>query len=181
MWMSGAATERVTSATMQRPFGSWPIVNATAERSSCIVPRAPSGPEAWWPPSGCWSAASRRKMRTLNCLATAGRHHKIRRRYGAVGKWQGVAVIDRFFGALKAEYAKRWMLFLPTRRIEEHLKRYVLWHGRHRPHQGLGGRTPDEVFFARRNRVPRETIRGLRLTHLAGDRRLPVYQRGVAA
>ena len=109
------------------------------------------------------------------------RRQKIRRRYGAVGKWQSVAVIDRFFGALKAEYAKRWMLFLPTGRIEDHLKRYVLWHGRHRPHQGLGGRTPDEVFFARRNRVPRERIRGLRLTHLAGDRRLPVYQRVVAA
>lgn len=95
----------------------------------------------------------------------------IRRRYGAVGKWQAVAVIDRFFGSLKREYATRWLLLVPLKQINASLERYSTSYARHRPHQGLQGLTPDEVFYDRRRRsVTENRIKGLRLVHSAGDR-----------
>jgi putative transposase len=100
----------------------------------------------------------------------------VSRRYGAVARWQSVAVIDRFFGALKAEYAFRWLLLLPVARVNQVLHGYVLWHARHRPHQGLGGRTPEEVFHGRRRATPEGQVVGVRLTYLKGDDRLPVYR-----
>jgi putative transposase len=110
------------------------------------------------------------------------RRHGIRHRYGAVGRWQHVAIIDRFFGSLKREYASRWLLLLPLKYINAGLNRYAAWFSRHRPHQGLQGRTPEEVFYGRRPRSTGETcITGLRLTHYRRDRNLPIYQRLKAA
>ena len=104
------------------------------------------------------------------------------RRYGAVDRWQSVAVIDRFFGALKSEYATRWIPLLPMGRINEALERYSLWHGRYRPHQRLDGRTPNEFFFHRRRRqVPERLIRDIRTVNVQGVSRLPVYRRVLAA
>lgn len=52
---------------------------------------------------------------------------------------------------------------------------------RHRPHQGLDGRTPDEVFSGRRRKKPSGKLLDLSLGHLSGDARLPVYRRKLAA
>ena len=109
------------------------------------------------------------------------KRHGILRRYGAVGRFQSVAIIDRTFGSIKREYAGRWILLLPVRLINEGLSRYAAWHSHHRPHQGLEGRTPAEAFRHRlRRRDDRELI-DVRLVHQGGDRRLPIYRRVLAA
>ena len=108
--------------------------------------------------------------------------HGMLRRYGAVAKFQSVAIIDRPFGGIKREYAGRWMLLLPIRLINEGLQRYAQWHSQSRPHQGLGGRTPAEIFDRRRRRCPDgRRLVDLRLVHHRGDARLPVYRRVLAA
>lgn len=119
---------------------------------------------------------------TANLFTQYLKRQKIRRRYGAVGKFQSVAIIDRFHESLKREYTGQWILLLPTRKINEAIQRYIFWHGRYRPHQGLGGATPDELFSPRPKRcLQEEPIQGLRLTHVDGDRKLPIYQRRMAA
>jgi len=118
---------------------------------------------------------------TAAALSAFLRRRRILRRYGAVARWQSVAVIDRFFLSLKREYASRWLLFLPIDRVNAALHRYTAWFGKHRPHQGLAGRTPDEVFYRRRRRLPAGHLTEVRLTHLRGDSKLPVYRRLRAA
>jgi putative transposase len=105
----------------------------------------------------------------------------VRRRYGAVARWQSVAVIDRFFESLKHEYASRWMVLLPLRRVNDALHRYTEWFSRHRPHQGLDGATPDEVYFRRRRGLRAGRLRDVKLTYWRGDPKLPVYRRVLAA
>ena len=103
------------------------------------------------------------------------------RRYGAVARWQSVAVIDRFFKSFKGEYASRWFVLQPLARINDALHRYVRWFSIHRPHQGIGGRAPDEVYFRRSRRHRVAAIRDVRLTHFRDDPKLPVYRRVLAA
>ena len=74
--------------------------------------------------------------------------------------------------------------------MREELRRYVIWHNEHRPHQALGGRTPAEVhdnvehtqrFFEPRPRWPIadtsvRRVEGLevRVCFLDGARHLPI-------
>ena len=110
------------------------------------------------------------------------KRHGILRRYGAVARPQSVSIVDRTFGSLKRECAGRWILLLPLTAINAAVARYAVWHARFRPHQGLGGLTPDEVFSGRRRRRPREgELHDVRRTLFRGDERLPIYRRVLAA
>ena len=66
-------------------------------------------------------------------------------------------MIERFFLSLKNECLR--VLLVPYRREEvmRELNRYGEWYNGFRPHTTLGGRTPDEVYHAKRpaNRSPR--------------------------
>ncbi len=67
-------------------------------------------------------------------------------RFGAIGKSGSIAIIERFFHALKDEMLRKLSIVplrLPAMRRE--VAAYVLWYQTHRPHQSLGGRTPSEV------------------------------------
>lgn len=74
------------------------------------------------------------------------RQHKIRPRFGAIGKHGSIAVIERAQRSLKE--ALRWT-FIPTRRNNMHTEMTILlgWYNQHRPHMALAGKTPDEVYF----------------------------------
>jgi len=86
------------------------------------------------------------------CFTGGGFRHKLRRlgvkqRFGAVGKKGSIALIERLWRTLKDTLGLR--LLRPS--AAEHLAATVelgLVHYAHfRPHQGLGGATPAEVYF----------------------------------
>ena len=73
--------------------------------------------------------------------------HGIRQRFGAVGRPGSIALVERFIRSLKDECTRRLVLPMRRRDLRRELALYAHWYNAHRPHQGLGGRTPDEVFF----------------------------------
>ena len=103
--------------------------------------------------------------------------HGILRRYGAVGRKGSIALIERTWRTLKREYVQHLFLHRPIRALETRLRRWARWHNRHRPHQGLGQRTPDDVYRRRRQRKAHDVTAGeLHVRFLDGDPRLPVLR-----
>lgn len=106
---------------------------------------------------------------------------RIRRRFAAVGD-PNLARIDRFWRAMKDEFARGLFLFKPVRTLERQVQAYVRWHGTARPHQGLGQRAPVDVHAGRRRRRLRRMDKAtLEVTFLMGDRRLPLFRLRPAA
>lgn len=83
--------------------------------------------------------------------------HGIRQRFGAGGKYESIAVIERVIKTMKSECTRR--LLVPYERVafRRELALYINWYNRHRPYEWLGGATPDEVYYRRRPdcRMPR--------------------------
>lgn len=76
---------------------------------------------------------------------------------------------------MKNEFAHGLILFRPLSAIHKKFLGYVTWFNAHRPHQGLGQRTPDEVYFGRDTRARSVPLRSELVAALVdGDRALPV-------
>jgi putative transposase len=125
---------------------------------------------------------------------------KIQLRYGAVGHHGSIAVVERFIRTLKESL--RRLVLLPLRReaMRQELLHIVEWYNEFRPHSGLNGRAPNEVYFQRfpacrkpryepRKKWPRGSpcagpwalVRGkpgvnleLQVEYLAGRKHLPI-------
>jgi transposase InsO family protein len=80
---------------------------------------------------------------------TWSRRKAIRQRFGAVGKYGSIAVVERFILTLKNECTRR--MLVPCRRdsFRKELSLFVSWYNQDRPHTWLDGRTPDEVYFGK--------------------------------
>jgi putative transposase len=85
------------------------------------------------------------------------RRRSIRPRYGAVGKYGSVSVIERFIRSMKYEGTRRICVPLRLDSMRRETSYYVNWYNQHRPHSGLLGKTPAEVFNGKRpaNKKPR--------------------------
>jgi putative transposase len=123
----------------------------------------------------------------------------VKPRYGAVGERGSIAKIERFMLTLKQEYFARIRVPYAVADMHEHLARFAVWYGEHRPHQGLGGATPNEVYFGRkpahaaprfepRARYPGRGLRGRRgielkliVSHFEDAKELPIVELGRAA
>jgi putative transposase len=128
------------------------------------------------------------------------RRHGIRQRFGAVGKYGSIAVVERFIRSMKSECTRAILVPFSTTALEREVQHYVAWFNSDRPHSWLGARTPDEVYlggmpacrkprFEPRPRWPRRSpcaqpqalVRGrpgvtveLRVGYRAGRKHLPV-------
>jgi transposase InsO family protein len=73
----------------------------------------------------------------------------IRQRFGAVGKYGSLAVIERLIRTIKDECTRR--LIVPSRRegFRRELSLFITWYNGHRPHTKLNVRTPDEIYFGK--------------------------------
>ena len=67
-------------------------------------------------------------------------------RYAAAESIRATAVIERFFLSLKNEWLRRILVPLDRDSIVRDLSCYFDWFARQRPHQGLDGRRPQEVY-----------------------------------
>lgn len=75
--------------------------------------------------------------------------HGVRPRFGAIGKHGSIALVERFIRTLKGEAFGSDGVPLGADAMQNALDRFVLWYAAERPHQGLAGRTPLEVFEGR--------------------------------
>lgn len=131
---------------------------------------------------GC-VVTDRGRQFTARAFTRALRRRGIRQRFGAVGQSGSIALLERFWRSMKGEYARGLFLYRPVRAIERDLANYAAWFNTERPHQGLGGRTPDDAHRGkRRRRSRRRPVRAaLRVSYLGEDRALPVLRLGAAA
>ena len=74
------------------------------------------------------------------------RRRGIRPRYASTGSLRATAIIERFFRSLKEEYLRRIQIPLRREAMRRELNLYASWFFEHRPHQGLGGRTPKDTY-----------------------------------
>lgn len=96
----------------------------------------------------------------------------VRPRFGAVGQHGSIAVVERFIRSMKDEATRRILVPLSLPRMRVEVTAYSGWYNGHRPHQSLGGATPNErLAEAPPEREPIET----RPRHplAAGARRAP--------
>jgi putative transposase len=86
------------------------------------------------------------------------RRHGRDQRFGAIGKYGSIAVIERFIKSLKNE-CTRLLPIVPLARAAfgGELENYIAWYNAERPHSRFGARTPDEIYFGRfaASRLPR--------------------------
>jgi transposase InsO family protein len=105
---------------------------------------------------------------------------KVRRRFGAVGRPQAVAIVDRFFRSVKSEIADAFFALKPLATINRQLAGYAAWFNERRVHLGLGGRTPNAVHAGRPPRKLRRLEPGgryaLSVRYVNDTKRLPVFR-----
>ncbi len=108
---------------------------------------------------------------------------EIRQRYGAVGEYGSIAILERLIRSMKNECTRRILVPLSEEGIRREITLYVNWYNQHRPHQALGGRIPMDVYFGIEDEMPCFETRGkdvaiLRLvvTRLDGRRHLPIVE-----
>jgi hypothetical protein len=70
-------------------------------------------------------------------------------RYASTESIRATAVIERFFRSLKTETRRTFLFAFRLCEVESRLGEYIAWYAEHRPHQGLHGKTPNEVYFGR--------------------------------
>jgi transposase InsO family protein len=74
------------------------------------------------------------------------RRKGIRPRFGAVGKYGSIAVVERFMRSMKNECTRRILVPMRLDAMRREVAFYCLWYNEHRPSMVLGGCTPREVY-----------------------------------
>ena len=92
-------------------------------------------------------------------------------------------MIERFILSMKTEFTNRILVPLDQTEFRRTLTQYAAWYNGHRPHQSLGGRTPQEVYSGSTLSPPTEPMPHSRLpamelavSHLHGNRLLPIVE-----
>ena len=70
----------------------------------------------------------------------------IQPRYAATGQRGATAVVERFIRSMKEEWLRRGGVPLGRDAMQRHVSLYLAWFLEFRPHQGLDGQTPKEVY-----------------------------------
>ena len=78
-------------------------------------------------------------------------------RYGAIGKSGSIAVVERVILTIKCLLSHLPLVPYQREAFLRELTEIVAWYNESRPHTWLGGRTPNETYFAKfpANRRPR--------------------------
>lgn len=77
------------------------------------------------------------------------KRRRIRQRFGAVGKYGSISVVERLIRTMRHEALRRILVPLDRRSHCRELGFFVEWYNEHRPHSSLEAATPDEWYFER--------------------------------
>jgi putative transposase len=78
------------------------------------------------------------------------RRRGIQQRFGAIGKYGSLTVIERFIKSMKNECTRLLPIVpLASAAFGRELDHYVAWYNADRPHSRFGARTPDEIYFGK--------------------------------
>ena len=124
----------------------------------------------------------------------------IKPRYGAIGKYGSIAIMERFMKTLKNGCTRRISIPMNLHQMQHELVLFIIWYNIHRPHSAfmrqqnkcepMGPRTPQEVYAGiltsnRQNAPPKqkETIHncdlppiGINVSYFAGRKHLPIIE-----
>jgi hypothetical protein len=115
-----------------------------------------------------------------------------RQRFGAIGKKGSIALIERLWRTLKDTLGLRLLRPLAAEGLMEEVELGLVHYAHFRPHQGVAGATPAEVYFGRtpahlsaipppRGRPGQGSVDSpFRIEYLEAERRLPVLLREAA-
>jgi transposase InsO family protein len=105
----------------------------------------------------------------------------IKQRFGAVGQYGCIAVIERLMRSIKDECTRRTLVPLSEDGIRREVTLYIDWYNQRRSHHSLGGRIPMEVYFGIEEEIICFETRGenaisirLVITHIENRRHLPI-------
>jgi transposase InsO family protein/DNA-binding transcriptional regulator YiaG len=116
----------------------------------------------------------------------------VQQRFGAVGKKGSIALIERLWRTLKDTLGLRLLRPLAAEDLMEKVEIGLVHYAHFRPHQGLGGATPAEIYFGRApshlSAIPpprgrpgeSRTDSPFRVDYLDAERLLPVLVRKAA-
>ena len=114
--------------------------------------------------------------------------HRIKPRFGAVGKYGSIAIIERFMRTLKDECTRRILVPYGFDHMRDELGAFITWYNEHRPNMALDARTPGEVYdhaapAPKLCVLPRSKAPPLKLTvsFFADRRHLPIFRIDKAA
>ncbi len=135
------------------------------------------------------------------------RRRGIHQRFGAVGKYGSIAVVERLIRTMKNEGTRKILVPFSHSEFRRELSLFVDWYNCHRPHATLDARTPKEIYydlppaclaprFEPRRKWPRGSpcaapaapVKGslgqrmeLKVNYLAGRKHLPIVELNRAA
>ena len=70
----------------------------------------------------------------------------IRQRFGTVGEYGSIAIVERPIRFVKEECTRRILVPLRGEAMRTEMTLYIDWYNKHRSHQALGGRVPMSVY-----------------------------------
>lgn len=107
----------------------------------------------------------------------------IKQRFGAIGQYGSIAIIERLMRSIKNECTRRILVPLREDAIRHEITLYIDWYNQHRPHQSLGGRFPMDIYFGIEEDIVSLETRGenavtirLAVTRIEGRGHLPVVE-----
>ncbi len=107
----------------------------------------------------------------------------IKQRFGAIGQYGSIAIIERLMRSIKDECTRRIIVPLGEDGIRREVALFMNWYNQHRPHQSLGGRIPMDVYFGIEDEIIRFETRGetaisirLEVTRIESRRHLPIIE-----
>jgi putative transposase len=120
-----------------------------SEPSARDVTRFLGGVCRRWRSRPCHLITNHGPQFTADGFAAWCRRRRIRQRFGAVGKYGSIAVVERCIRSMKRECTRVIAVALNRNAFRRELDAYVTWFNAERPHSFLLGATPDEVYFRR--------------------------------
>ncbi len=111
------------------------------------------------------------------------KQENIKPRFGAVGRYGSISIVERFIKTLKSECTRKTLNPMNIDDFRYQITEYLNWYNEFRPHESLKGRTPFDAYFGKRRRNGYYKMKGpdpdnlvLQVSYVNGQKHLPVIK-----